>query len=64
MRVGLARQSSSRSAKGLTLGGQEAGNGIGVGAEEGEEDEGLAISIGGKRGRKGSVIGRKPISEE
>jgi hypothetical protein len=66
MRVGLARQSSSRSAKGLTLGGQEAGNGNGngFGAEGGEEDEGLAISIGGKRGRKGSVIVRKPTSEE
>ncbi|WVQ78299.1 hypothetical protein IAT38_000384 [Cryptococcus sp. DSM 104549] len=33
-------------------------------ADADEEDEGLAFSIGSKRGRRGSVFGQKSISEE
>ncbi|KAK8869777.1 hypothetical protein IAR55_000345 [Kwoniella newhampshirensis] len=34
-----------------------------ISLDDNDEDEGLAISIGSRRGRKGSMLGRKPVDE-
>lgn len=57
--------SSSTSANGLISPLDIAQQGVPIHRnEEEEEEEGLAIDFGSKRGRKGSVLGRRTISEE